>query len=101
MVSLSNAEARRIALAAQGIADPRLTGRVDRPVPPPPLADARAVNEHEVAAELMDELRHMASWLALDRIEVTGRGDLGPRLQQLAAGVWLPEPARRQPPPDH
>ena len=36
------------------------------------------VNEREVAAELMEELRLMASWLELDRIEVTGRGDLGP-----------------------
>jgi uncharacterized protein YcaQ len=37
-----------------------------------------------VAAELMEELRLMAFWLELDRIEVTGRGDLGPRLQRLA-----------------
>jgi uncharacterized protein YcaQ len=44
------------------------------------------VNEREVAAELMDELRLMASWLEVDRIEVTGRGDLGPSLQQLAGG---------------
>jgi uncharacterized protein YcaQ len=44
-------------------------------------------NEHEVADELMEELRLMASWLELDRIEVTGRGDLGPRLQRLANGV--------------
>jgi uncharacterized protein YcaQ len=36
-----------------------------------------------VAAELMEELRLMASWLELDRIVVTGRGDLGPTLQQL------------------
>jgi hypothetical protein len=42
------------------------------------------VDEREVAAELMEELRLMASWLELDRIEVTGRGDLGPRLQRLA-----------------
>jgi uncharacterized protein YcaQ len=41
------------------------------------------VNEREVAAELMEELRLMASWLELDRIVVTGRGDLGPTLQQL------------------
>ncbi|MEY2435198.1 MAG: uncharacterized protein QOF97_34 [Acidimicrobiaceae bacterium] len=42
------------------------------------------VDEREVAAELMEELRLMAFWLELDRIEVTGRGDLGPRLQRLA-----------------
>ena len=44
------------------------------------------VNEREVAAELMEELRSMASWLELDRVEVTGRGDLGPSLQRLAGG---------------
>jgi uncharacterized protein YcaQ len=44
-----------------------------------PRVDAR-----EVAAELIEELRLMAFWLELDRIEVTGRGDLGPRLQRLA-----------------
>jgi uncharacterized protein YcaQ len=38
--------------------------------------------EREVAAELMDELRLMASWLELERIQVTGRGDLGPSLQR-------------------
>jgi uncharacterized protein YcaQ len=41
------------------------------------------VNEREVASELMEELRLMASWLELDRIVVTGRGDLGPILQRL------------------
>jgi uncharacterized protein YcaQ len=41
------------------------------------------VNKHEVAAELMTELRLTPSWLELDRIEVTGHGHLGPRLQQL------------------
>jgi uncharacterized protein YcaQ len=45
------------------------------------------VDEREVAGELMDELRLMASWLELDRIEVAGRGDLGPRLQRLARGA--------------
>jgi uncharacterized protein YcaQ len=45
------------------------------------------VNAREVASELMEELRLMASWLELDRIEVTARGDLGPRLQRLARGV--------------
>jgi uncharacterized protein YcaQ len=42
------------------------------------------VNEAEVAAELLEELRLMASWLELDRIEVTGRGDLGPTLKRIA-----------------
>jgi uncharacterized protein YcaQ len=42
------------------------------------------VNEREVAGELMDELRLMASWLELNRIEVSGRGDLGPSLRRLA-----------------
>jgi uncharacterized protein YcaQ len=41
------------------------------------------VNEREVTAEMMAELRLMASWLELDRIMVTGRGDLGPSLQHL------------------
>jgi uncharacterized protein YcaQ len=45
------------------------------------------VNEAEVTAELMEELRLMASWLALDRIEVTGHGDLGPKLQRLTRAV--------------
>jgi uncharacterized protein YcaQ len=39
------------------------------------------VNEQEVAAELLAELHVMASWLELDRIEITGRGDLGPSLR--------------------
>jgi uncharacterized protein YcaQ len=34
------------------------------------------VAEHEVASELMGELRLMAAWLGLDRIEVSGRGNL-------------------------
>ena len=38
------------------------------------------VDEREVAGELLEELRLMAAWLELDRIEVTGRGDLGPTL---------------------
>jgi uncharacterized protein len=49
------------------------------------------VNMREVAAELMEELRLMASWLTLDRIEVTGRGDLGPSLQHLAGGASRPQ----------
>jgi uncharacterized protein len=34
------------------------------------------VDERYVASELMAELRQMATWLDLDRIEPTGRGDL-------------------------
>jgi hypothetical protein len=43
-------------------------------------------DETEVATELLAELRLMASWLELDHIEVTGRGDLGPILARLADG---------------
>ena len=64
-LTLSNAQARRIALAAQGFADPRPTGRVDR-----------------------RHLRLMVSWLELERIAVTGRGDLGPTLLQLAGAGY-------------
>ena len=42
------------------------------------------VDEVEVADELLAELQSMASWLELERIEVSGRGDLGPRLASLA-----------------
>jgi uncharacterized protein YcaQ len=40
------------------------------------------VDERMVAAELVEELRLLASWLEFDRIEVTGRGDLGPAVQR-------------------
>jgi uncharacterized protein len=42
------------------------------------------VNEGEVVAEMMEELRLMATWLELERVQVTGRGDLGPRLRRMA-----------------
>lgn len=45
------------------------------------------MNERDVAAELTEERRLMASWLELDRIEDTGRGNLGPILEHLARGV--------------
>ncbi|MDQ1416030.1 MAG: uncharacterized protein QOF81_1643 [Acidimicrobiaceae bacterium] len=45
------------------------------------------VNEREVVAELMEELQLLASWLELDRIEVTGRGHLGQSLQHVARRV--------------
>ncbi len=38
------------------------------------------IHEGEVAAELAEELHLMADWLDLERVEVTGRGDLGKRL---------------------
>jgi uncharacterized protein YcaQ len=41
-------------------------------------------NEDEVAGALLDELRLMGAWLELDRLEVTGAGDLGPTLARLA-----------------
>ena len=40
------------------------------------------VDVDHVATELLEELRLMADWLELDRIEATGRGDLGPLLVQ-------------------
>jgi uncharacterized protein YcaQ len=43
------------------------------------------VSERQMAGQLLEELRLMASWLQLDRIEVSDHGDLGPRLRQLAA----------------
>jgi uncharacterized protein YcaQ len=55
----------------------------------PAWAEPR-VHERDVAGNLMEELRLMASWLELDRVEVTGRGDLGPGLQHLAGGVSRP-----------
>jgi len=39
---------------------------------------------HEVAGALLEELRLMANWLELDRLEITGAGDLGPTLARLA-----------------
>ncbi len=42
------------------------------------------VDESGVAGELFEELELMASWLGLDRVEVTGRGDLGPVLARQA-----------------
>jgi len=44
------------------------------------------VDDREVAAGLVEELRLLASWLELDRIEVAGRGDLSPRLVTLLRG---------------
>ena len=41
------------------------------------------VDEREVAFEMLGELRTMADWLGLERVSITGRGNLGPALQQL------------------
>ena len=38
----------------------------------------------ETAAELLDEVKLMQSWLGLERMEVTPSGDLGPALARLA-----------------
>ena len=48
------------------------------------------VDDRRVAGELLEELRLMASWLELDRIEVSDRGDLGPTLRRLARPVGGP-----------
>ncbi|WP_299959539.1 winged helix-turn-helix domain-containing protein [uncultured Modestobacter sp.] len=40
----------------------------------------RGVETAEVAAELAAELRSMADWMALEHVEVAGRGDLAPDL---------------------
>jgi uncharacterized protein YcaQ len=41
------------------------------------------VDVADVAEQLVEELRLMAGWLGLDRIEATGRGDLGPVLRRI------------------
>ena len=43
-------------------------------------AEANADVAH-IAAELATELRLVAGWLGLERVSVTGRGDLAPSLQ--------------------
>ena len=45
------------------------------------------IPERDVADELAAELRSMATWLDLDRVEVVGRGDLAPTLARAIAGT--------------
>jgi uncharacterized protein len=52
------------------------------------------VREAEVAAELADELRLMASWLELDHVRVSGRGYLGPALSRAVRGLSAPAKQR-------
>ena len=52
-----------------------------------PNQDAR-----HAATELIEELRAMQRWLALDHIEITNRGDLAPELRKA-----MPSPAARSP----
>jgi uncharacterized protein YcaQ len=44
------------------------------------------IDEGRVAAELLDELRLLAGWLGLERVEIAGRGDLSPALRRAAGG---------------
>ncbi len=45
------------------------------------------IDPDAVADELLAELHLMAPWLGLDRVEVTGRGDLGPTLARRAGAT--------------
>ena len=43
------------------------------------------ISEREVARELAEELASMAEWLGLERVHVTGAGDLGPTLSKASS----------------
>ena len=45
------------------------------------------IPERDVADEIAAELRSMATWLDLDRVEVVGRGDLAPTLARAITGT--------------
>jgi hypothetical protein len=49
------------------------------------------VPREAVAADLADELRSMAGWLALDRVEVGRRGDLADDLRRCLASRCQPD----------
>ena len=73
-VRLTAAQARRIAVAAQGFSEPRPGGSITR-------AHLRRLISRiqvpsRVAAALTSELATMASWLGLGGITVGDRGDL-------------------------
>lgn len=40
------------------------------------------VDDRKIAAEMREELALMAEWLGLERLRVTGRGNLGPKLRR-------------------
>ena len=50
-----------------------------------PGVDKKPIDKKKVAAELAHELRVMAGWLGLDRVEVRQRGDLAASLRALIA----------------
>ena len=83
---LSNAEARRIALAAQGF--DRLVARVDlkaerkkRRLQVLAAYAESGVDQSRVAEALAGELRTMARWLELDGIDVARRGGFASALR--------------------
>ncbi|MCH8850227.1 MAG: hypothetical protein IIC89_05315 [Chloroflexi bacterium] len=93
---LSNAEARRIALAAQGF--DRLVARVDlkaerkkRRLHVLASYAESGVDQSRVADALAGELRTMARWLELDGIDVARRGTFASALRSAVEG-----PSRRR-----
>jgi len=64
-----------------------------------PVANVEpGVSKAETAAALADELRLMADWLELDRVEVERRGDLGATLARAASRVKRPYNREKRPP---
>ena len=93
---LSNAEARRVALAAQGF--DRLVARVDlkaerkkRRLQVLASYAEPGVDQSRVADALAGKLRTMAGWLELDGIDVACRGTFASALRSAVEG-----PSRRR-----